>query len=331
MSLSNLLIISNKKKLVETNMAKIKSISLILLICNLLSSVFAKSIMKKGNVEIKSNERVNDVVVVDGIVNVDGVVSGVLYVVDSKIRLSKTSIVTGDITVNKGEINIESGAKLPKEILIIEGTLKIDSQKITTSQSQTVYNLNDETKIRIIKKKIPDNVLAFMKKYIVFDRVVPKDDKELNELFDLNFMDLGYDDSLQATPLKQIKIAGLPSIDLENLTPEISKERKFSGAYGNIILRVVKLPSEEAGMRLWKAIRGTIHENQINESCHVTFGDGAHWFFRYKNIYNIIWLNNNYLMHIELVHKKNDETQADTNYEEIRNKILKKINLILRN
>ena len=69
-------------------------------------SIYAKSILKKGNVNVKQGEKIGDLVAVNGKVKVDGSVYGVIYTLNSDVILGKSAKIYDTIYYTTWTIHI---------------------------------------------------------------------------------------------------------------------------------------------------------------------------------------------------------------------------------
>ncbi|MEL7368803.1 MAG: hypothetical protein AAFN74_07820, partial [Myxococcota bacterium] len=74
-----------------------------------------------SSTSIAVDQVVGDVVAVDGALEVDGVVRGHIFAVDTQITLSPRAVVLGSITSHRGELEVRQGAVLP-ETTTLHGT-----------------------------------------------------------------------------------------------------------------------------------------------------------------------------------------------------------------
>ena len=87
----------------------------------------------------------------------------------------------------------------------------------------------------------------------------------------------------------------------------------------------------ESGDELWSEIR-KINEDKVNYSCHIAIGDGAHWFFRYKDSMYLLWNKKNWLFLVKISFN-GDSKHSSSDWdkmEKVRNNIITEIKKSLK-
>ncbi|MBI4208092.1 MAG: polymer-forming cytoskeletal protein, partial [Deltaproteobacteria bacterium] len=129
------------------------------------------SMMKKGgNVYLHLQEQVQDIVVVDGNVHVDGEVHGSITVVGGNVHLSPTSKVEKTINVYQGDLYMAPGAGVRQTISIFGGQLSGWNPEIYKEQKGL------PTPHIISKELVNEEMIELLKRYAVMNRSIPLGD-----------------------------------------------------------------------------------------------------------------------------------------------------------
>ena len=124
-----------------------------------------------------------DVVAVDSYLNVEGVVRGHVFSVDSEILLDKTAVVLGSMTINRGRLTIRPGAVLPKMIYLNDAGFSGPSGQ-AIDFGQTIKLANGATEVSLDQTVVSTVSVALMKQVLPFDRFVPQSDRTIADLRD---------------------------------------------------------------------------------------------------------------------------------------------------
>jgi hypothetical protein len=263
---------------------------------------FALSLLAAGPVEAKplapytviqsktatlgEDRQTGDLLVIDGRVEIRGVVRGYVFAVDSEVIVGPTAVLLKAVSLHGGAIQIADGAVLPGAIVLENAELEAAGVHVLKTQATTELNLGD-TKISVQPSDLPKAKLDLMKLILPFDRFTPDVGARIEDLGAWS-PGLGLELKREANPKEELVVGGLARLMLESAHVKGSFQRGYRGPRGTVLLTAVQLDSELTARAFWREI-ANIPESSVRFSVKTELGDGAHWFFRHKNRSCMLW------------------------------------------
>ena len=288
--------------------------ALIFSILFLINSASGISYLSKNNITIEKSAIADDIVNADAEVKIDGQVYGTVYVVNSTLTIGGNAAINGNIIVMGGKLILNPNAYIGSKMIIIGAEVKVTGTSDGLGFLKANYRIS-------YSKDIKKNELDFLRKYLVFSRPIPRLNKDTLSLKTDYFTDNGFDISGISYP-EQWSIAGLMNVDMQGQLQK-SKVVSFKNNLNSAVIGIFHFKSFAFADQAWNKIKET-DENKVNYSCHISIGDGAHWFFRYKNSLYLLWYKRGWMFAFTISFNDNSvHSEADWNaMEKLRDSLL---------
>ena len=277
--------------------------------------LYSQSIMKNGDVNLRNNEVCEDLIVVDGDVNINGIVIGTVITLSCNVKIGENSKIIGNVTFNKGKVFINSKSVLPDEIVIADGNVFVDNKKIVKS----LYYINKRTRIRKLDSPISPQVEEFMREYLVFSRPLPSRDIYKIKNDKIVCCNLKLKKDLKS--IKYFRLGRLANITIRKEFMKKSFEKIFINKKKIVKFRIVEFKYNRYAQKFWKRLVNGIKripggDDLLPDELLNSFGDGGHWYFRFKRTSFLLWYKENYFICIEA---KDDTKKSINDGKKLRN------------
>ncbi len=248
-------------------------------------------------VEVSESERLSDVVVIDGRVDVRGMVEGHLYALDSDVFIRKEAAVLQSLTVFGGSLHLEDGAVLPKRIDVWSIDFYGPNQEALRAGG-TVTLPNGSMVAALAEEQIASGTHELTKAVLRFDRAVPAPGATLESVgrWQPGF---GLEAAGDRTELNALEIGGLLRLRFVSDRVVGAIQRGFKGSRGAARLTAVELDSFESAAGFWRQIARSDARGQVSATVKSDLGDGAHWFFLRRGRATTIWQRGRWVLAME--------------------------------
>src|SRR5262245_46109249 len=142
---------------------------------------FVRLIQGKQTIDI--DQVVGDLLVIDGRVEIAGVVRGHVYAIDSEVAVTSSGVVLRPITVARGALHLEEGAVLPKTIELVEAEFFGPAGEGVPKSGHLSLD-RGATEVTVSPAKLSDASIALMKSTLPFSRFTPRDGMDIGTLRD---------------------------------------------------------------------------------------------------------------------------------------------------
>jgi hypothetical protein len=243
---------------------------------------------------IAESEVVGDLLVVGGSVDISGVVRGHVYAVDAEVTVRSSAVVLTSLTVVRGTVRVEAGGVLPESIDLTSAKLiGPNGEGLAPGKSISLGG----TIVKLASTEASTVSLALMKGVLPFERFAPAPKKTIK---DLRAWDpgLGLSAARFVESPKELVLGGAARLSFVSGRAEGAFQRGYRGARGSVLLSGIKV-SEADATPLWKELERAFGHAKINLSVKSGLGDGAHWFFRSRGRYVMLWQRGPWIFAVE--------------------------------
>ncbi len=249
----------------------------------------------RGSVGV--DQEVEDVLVVDGRLEVAGMVRGHLYALDSDIFVRRTAVVVGSITARGGSFHLEEGAVLPQTIELQKadfygpkGRSLKPGASLSVAPGSTVVHMRTTSTSTLTE--------ALTRAVLPFDRFRPAEDALVEELAGWA-PGLGLEPAAGRKSKDTLLIAGLIRLRLVSDRVRGTWQQGFVGARGRVLVTAMHLDSTASAEELWTQIVSTPVGGATRISIKSSLGDGQHWFLRSRGRYAMLWQRGSWFLAVE--------------------------------
>lgn len=253
---------------------------------------FRRLVNESGQIGV--DEVVGDLLVVGGQVEVAGVVRGHAYAVDAQVLVRSTAVVPTSLTLIRGSLRIEPGAVLPETVELFGAELKGPPGEGLKKGGA----LNLEGAVVNLAATEPSTVsVALMKSVLPFSRFVPAPDRTITSL-------RAWDPGLGLAPArfsedpKALTLGGVARLNFVSGRTQGAFQRGYKGARGSVLFSGIKADPTEA-RALYQELVRAFTQAKVSLSVKTALGDGAHWFFRSRGRYVMLWQRGPYVFAVE--------------------------------
>jgi cytoskeletal protein CcmA (bactofilin family) len=257
--------------------------------------VFAdQSVMRRGDLTVARQSAVDDVVVADGDLTVQGTVRGSVFVVNGDALLSPGASVAGNLTVLSGSLSVARGAAVDGEINVLSGQAHVEDGARVGGEVHAVEEVSSLT---------PEK-LAFISRYILFDRRTPPD------TFTLSGLDRLDPPGLRPVRRRGMKVFELGLFELGHMpldrdAVDDSWQMDYRGRDKWLRVAVVRFKTADGAAGFWSGLREKF-EGRTTYSVHNSLGEGGHWFFRHREATYCLWFSGRTLQAVMVRQFKDD-------------------------
>jgi len=244
-------------------------------------------------VQIASDRALGDLLVIDGKLDLNGVVRGHLFALDSEVNLGPDAVVLGSVTLMRGGLKIDPQARLPKE-LRLEGT-HVHGEALPAGGRR---ELPTGSTLVQAKSAPSDAAMGLMKEVLSFDRFSPAANSTVRDLRGWHpGLGLSVKRFVERPP--KLVVGGVTRLSFVSEKVQGSFQRGYRGERGSVLLTGVKLVDVPTAEALWVQVQGVEGRAGVELSVQSDLGDGAHWFFRKKGRYVVLWQRGPWFFGIE--------------------------------
>src|SRR5687768_811557 len=140
---------------------------------------FVRLIQQKQTIDI--DQVVGDLLVVDGRVEIAGVVRGHVYAIDSEVAVTSSGVVLRPITVARGALHLSEGAVLPKSIELVEAEFFGPAGESVPKGGRLSLD-RGATEVTVSNAKLSEASLSLMKSTLPFERFAPPNGMDIATL-----------------------------------------------------------------------------------------------------------------------------------------------------
>ena len=238
-----------------------------------------------------------DVVAVNSYLNVEGVVRGHIFSVDSEIMLDETAVVLGSMTVNRGRLTIRPGAVLPKMIYLNDAVFSGPGGE-SVDFGETIKLAEGATEVSLDRTVVSTVSVELMKLILPFQRFVPKPGRSIEDLRDWH-PGLGLELRRRVRQPTELTVGGIARLTFVSDKVKGALQRGYRGRLGTVLVTAVHLQDEQSALSLWRQVEAAGQKSKLRLSLKSALGDGAHWFFKRKNRFCMLWQRSGWLIAVE--------------------------------
>lgn len=251
-----------------------------------------------SSVAVDVGRALGDVVVVDSILNVEGVVRGHIFAVDSQVFLKEQAVVLGSVTVNRGRLTIKPGAVLPKMVYLNDaGFLGPNGEAIDFGETITLGE-DAATTVSLDRTVVSTVSVSLMKEVLPFSRFVPDPKATVKSLRNWH-PGVGLELRRAIRAPKELMVGGVAKLTFVSSKVRGAFQRGYRGKAGTVLVTAVHLQDQRAAASLWKQLEDAGERSKVRLSVKSGLGDGAHWFFKRRNRYCMMWQRGSWLIAVE--------------------------------
>lgn len=219
--------------------------------------------------------RHRDLLVMDGRVEVRGLVEGHLYAVDSEVHLGREAAVLGSITLVGGRLQVEGSPVLPPELRLEGAALELQPALSATAAAPWPG-------VEIVRAPRPPATVVHLLRHVLgFDRPA--------ELALASGPGLGLVPEPVERAAAGLLVAGLVRVQPSSGRIVEANQRGFRGPRGAALLTAFTLADETSARELYASLEAAPVRSRVELSLRSELGEGAHWFFRHRGRYVMIW------------------------------------------
>ncbi len=256
---------------------------------------FVRLIHDKRVIDI--DQVVGDLLVIDGRVEIAGVVRGHIYAIDSEVAVTSSGVVLRPMTVARGALHLEEGAVLPKSIELIEAELFGPAGE-SAPASGRLRLADGATEVTVAPTKLSEASLSLMKSTLPFDRFTPPPGMDIAVLREWH-PDLGLKLEKFVESPKELVVGGITRLSFVSDKVIGAFQRGYRGARGSVLLTGVMLQDDAAAESLWAEIERVRASVKVSLSVKSDLGPGAHWFYRHRGRCIMLWQSNRWFIAVE--------------------------------
>lgn len=234
-------------------------------------------------VEIPVDRAVGDLLVLGGSLELDGVVRGHVFAVDSEVHIGPDALVLGSVNLVRGGLKVDPQAHLPAEVAM-EG-VHVHGEGLGPGERRKLASGT----VLVQAPTVPgDGAVALMRSVLAFDRFAPPDTLDVRDL-------RGWHPGLGLTVKRfverppQVVVGGVTRLSFVSDKVQGAFQRGYRGETGSVLLTGVRLVDDDTATALWGQVESVEDRAGVELSVKSDLGQGAHWFFRKKGRYVMLW------------------------------------------
>ncbi len=249
-----------------------------------------------GRVELA--DQVNDVLVVEGKVEIEGVVRGFVVAVDAEIIVRSSAVLLRPIRLVGGHLELERGAVLPASIELFGARLTRPDQSTVAAPPNGRVELSiGQTQVSLSASELDAAQHALMKAVLPFDRFVPKNTAGIEAVAQLD-PGLGMLLERSVPAPRELVIGSVFKLSFISDKVVAARQSGWAGPRGRALLAAVELKDPESAVALWDAV-AAIPESKVRHSVRTRLGQGAHWFFTHDDRAVLLWTRDRWFFALE--------------------------------
>ena len=243
------------------------------------------------------DKAVGDLLVVDGRVEIRGVVRGHVYAVDSEVVVRSSAVVLKSITLTGGALHLSQGAVLPSAVDLYAAEL-FGPRGESAERGRAVKVAGGATLVTLRATKVSTVSVALMKSVLPFERFSPPDDMSVQELRGWH-PGLGLETKRFIEDPKSVSIGGITKLSFVSDQVRGAFQRGYEGARGNARFTGVQLTDAKSAKALYDSIHAAGGPAKVRVSIETALGDGAHWFFEKRRRHVMLWQRGSWVFAVE--------------------------------
>jgi hypothetical protein len=256
---------------------------------------FVRLIRQKQRIDI--DQVVGDLLVVDGRVEIAGVVRGHVYAIDSEVAVTSSGVVLRPIIMARGALHLSEGAVLPKSIELVEAEF-FGPRGESLQPGGRILLDRGATEVTLASSKHSAASLSLMKSTLPFDRFTPPDGMDIATLREWH-PELGLKLEKFVEDPKELMVGGITRLSFVSDKVAGAFQRGYRGARGSVLVTGVMLQDETAADELWTQIEGVRPHVKVSLSVKSDLGPGAHWFYRHRDRCSMLWQSGRWFIAVE--------------------------------
>ena len=234
-------------------------------------------------VALPSDRAVGDLAILGGGLTLDGVVRGHLFALDADVVFGPDAVVLGSVSLLRGSLRVDPQARLPAEVSL-EG-VHVHGEGLAPGQRRTLPS--GATLVQSAATP-SDAAVALMKDVLSFDRFAPTEGMDVRDL-------RGWHPGLGLTVKRfverppKVVVGGVTRLSFVSDKVVGAFQRGYRGDTGSVLLTGVRLVDADTAAALWAQVESVEDRAGVELSVKSDLGPGAHWFFRKKGRYVLLW------------------------------------------
>lgn len=246
------------------------------------------------NAVVGVEEVVGDVLVVGGKLDFGGVARGHVYAIDAELSVRSTAVIPTSLTLIRGTLRLEAGAVLPESVELVGA--KLISPGGDGLKPVGALNLNGSM-INLSATEPSTVSVALMKSVLPFSRFAPPPDRKIASLRAWD-PGLGLKAARFVEDPKELTLGGVAKLNFVSGRTEGAFQRGYKGARGSVLFTGIKAAAPDA-QALYQELVKAFTQAKVSLSVKTALGDGAHWFFKSRGRYVMLWQRGPYVFAVE--------------------------------
>lgn len=255
-------------------------------------------IVKGATRSVALEDELGDLLAVDARVDLSGVVRGHVFAIDSDVYVRSTAVVLQSMTIQRGTVRIEDGAVLPAAITLKDAKLIGPDGEVRAKHGERVALGRAGTTIEIEGTKLSTASVALMKSVLPFERFAPPEGLSIDQLTEWN-PGLGLKKKMESIAPREMTIGGITKLSFVSGKARGAMQHGFRGARGTVVFSVIELENVASAKALWAEIERAGPPAKVTLSVKTALGGGAHWFFKKKGRYCMLWQQGSWFFALE--------------------------------
>ncbi|MBK6685626.1 MAG: hypothetical protein IPG45_14245 [Deltaproteobacteria bacterium] len=244
--------------------------------------------------QVGVEEVVGDLLIVGGKVELAGVARGHVYAIDAELFVRSTAVVPTSLTMIRGTLRLEAGAVLPESIDLVGAKLAGPSGE--GLKPGGAINLNGAM-VNLAPTEPSTVSVALMKSVLPFQRFAPGSDRKISSLRGWD-PGLGLKAARFVEDPKELTLGGVARLNFVSGRTEGAFQRGYKGARGSVLFTGIKAATPDA-QALYQELVKAFTQAKVSLSVKTALGDGAHWFFKSRGRYVMLWQSGPYVFAVE--------------------------------
>lgn len=243
---------------------------------------------------VAADRAVGDVLVIDGALELSGVVRGFLFAVSSTVVLHGSAVVLSPMALHGGRLIVEPGAQLPASITlagtVVQGELPADAT--------------------VDRTRAPSRAARrAMARYLAFDRPVPAPGVGFDAVAAWT-PGADYDLQQSLDDPRELVVGGVARLTFTSDKVRAVAQRSFrSRTQDTVLFTAVELADEATSRAFWAAL-AAVPERAVSSSVRSALGDGAHWWFVRQGRGCLLWRRDRWFFALETTAPASADTTA---------------------
>lgn len=243
------------------------------------------------------DKAVGDLLVVDGSVEIRGVVRGHVYAVDAEVVVRSSAVVLKSITLTRGALHLSEGAVLPSAVDLYAAKL-FGPRGESANASKPVEVAGGGTLVTLRSTEVSTVSVSLMKSVLPFERFAPPDSMNVEALRGWH-PGLGLETKRFIENPDALSIGGITKLTFVSNQVRGAFQRGYEGPRGNVRFTGIQLTDRASAKALWDSIHAAGKPAKVRVSIETALGDGAHWFFEKRRRHVMLWQRGSWVFAVE--------------------------------